>query len=77
VSALGRKWDDGKYQDVEVCCPEFAEATQSETYEQGYDRSLLGWWDCFWYFGSYHERLRFCPWCGAKLESDQAAKGAP
>lgn len=54
----------GKTITIEVCCSDFATATQSGTDGEGYG-PLIGEFQYQWTIGSMGA-LDFCPWCGAK-----------
>lgn len=57
--------------EVEVCCPNFLEATEGGTDNEGYG-ALIRAADKKWRIGSGRPPLLYCPWCGTVLVAPPA-----
>lgn len=64
-------WRDHLPLEVEVCCPNFLEATENGTDNEGYG-ALIRPWERKWKIGSDRPPMLYCPWCGAVLVAPPA-----
>lgn len=61
--AKGLVWQERGYVQVDVCCDNFAEATNSGTDNEGYGRLISKPFDK-WKMGQDLPDIKYCPWCG-------------